>query len=129
MSRVAFGAGLSGDPGLGVGVVNAVRGGGGCCGCGGSLLRWWVQGLASVLFRSWWCDRFSFELFRLLNSNEGRHAARTVMELAGTVLAPLRERLGLNGCWRESMCQAAVRILRATADLAALPLPRLERSV
>jgi hypothetical protein len=88
-----------------------------------------VVEVGSVLFRSWWCDRFSFELSRLLNSSGGRQAARTLMELAGTVRVAPRGRLGLNGCWRESMCQAAVRTFRATADLASfLPL-RLQRSL
>src|SRR6266542_6384049 len=82
----------------------------------------------SVLFRSWSCGRGSFELSRLLNSDEGRHAARTLMELAGTVRVPPRERLGLNGSRRESMCQLAISTLRATADLAALLPPRLARS-
>src|SRR5215218_9822094 len=43
-------------------------------------------------------------------------------ELAGTGLPP-PERGGLKGYWRESRCQAAIRTLRATADLAAFVLP------
>src|SRR6266508_2908340 len=79
--------------------------------------------VVSVLFRSWWSDRVSFELSRLLNSDEGRHGARTLMELAGAVPAPPRGRLGLDGSRRERMCQLAISTLRATADLAAfLPL-------
>ena len=35
----------------------------------------------------------------------------------------------MNGCWRERMCQAAVKTLRATADLASFLAPRLLRSV
>src|SRR5438552_18036150 len=44
------------------------------------------------------------------------YAAKALVELAGTV--PPRGRLGLNGSPRARMCQAAIRILRATAALA-----------
>jgi hypothetical protein len=60
-----------------------------------------------------------WELSRLLNSIRGRQAAKAKRELAGTEVAPVRG-AGLNGSLRESMCQAAIRILRATAALAEL---------
>jgi hypothetical protein len=43
-------------------------------------------------------------------------------ELAGTGSVAL-EALGLNGSLSERTCQAAIRTLRATADLAGLALP------
>jgi hypothetical protein len=43
-------------------------------------------------------------------------------ELAGTVLVA-RGALGLNGCWRDKTCQAAISTLRATAALAGLAVP------
>ena len=60
-----------------------------------------------------------WELSRLLNSIRGRQAAKAKRELAGTEGAPVRG-AGLKGWLRESMCQAAIRILRATAALAEL---------
>src|SRR5438067_7840408 len=48
------------------------------------------------------------------------HAAKAFSEFAGTV--PPRGRLGVNGSPRARMCQAAIRILRATAALAG-PVP------
>jgi hypothetical protein len=59
----------------------------------------------------------SWELSRLLNSMRGRQAARKQRELAETG-APPRGRLGLKGSSRERTCQAAIRTLRATADMA-----------
>ena len=59
----------------------------------------------------------SWELSRLLNSMRGRQAARKQRELAETGAAP-RGRLGLKGSSRERTCQAAIRTLRATADMA-----------
>src|SRR4051812_16264286 len=47
----------------------------------------------------------------------GRQAARKQRELAEAG-AGRRGAAGLKGCWRESTCQAAIRILRATAALA-----------
>src|SRR4051794_6517610 len=44
-------------------------------------------------------------------------------ELAGTTGAAAQAAAGLNGCWRDHTCQTAIKTLRATADLAALPLP------
>src|SRR4051812_36198990 len=64
------------------------------------------------------CADCSWELPRRLNSMRGRQAARKQLELAETSVALVCERLGLNGCWRLRMCQQAIRILRATADLA-----------
>src|SRR5918911_1583598 len=52
----------------------------------------------------------------------GLQAARRMEELAGTG-SVARGALGLNGSPSERMCQAAMRILRATAALAGLPLP------
>jgi hypothetical protein len=69
----------------------------------------------------------SWELSRLLNSMRGRQAARKQRELAETGLGR-RGAAGLNGCWRDSTCQAAIRILRATADLAGFLPARLARS-
>jgi hypothetical protein len=48
----------------------------------------------------------------------GRQAARKQLELAETSVPLEGERAGLKGCWRLRMCQQAIRILRATADLA-----------
>jgi hypothetical protein len=62
-----------------------------------------------------------WELSRLLNSIRGRQAAKAKRELAGTVMSPVVGLgAGSKGSLRESMCQAAMRILRATAALAAL---------
>jgi hypothetical protein len=63
-----------------------------------------------------------WELSRLLNSIKGRQAAKAKRELAGTELPVVDLGAGLKGSLRESMCQAAIRILRATAALAALLL-------
>src|SRR5919201_6138714 len=60
-----------------------------------------------------------WELSRFLNSIRGRQAAKAKRELAGTEVAPVRG-AGLKGWLRESMCQAAIRILRATAAFAEL---------
>src|SRR2546425_2332312 len=61
-----------------------------------------------------------WELSRLLNSIRGRQAAKAKRELAGTGVPVVVLGAGLKGSLRESMCQAAIRILRATAALAAL---------
>jgi hypothetical protein len=61
-----------------------------------------------------------WELSRLLSSIRGRQAAKAKREFAGAVVSPVRLAAGLKGSLRESMCQAAIRILRATAALAAL---------
>jgi hypothetical protein len=61
-----------------------------------------------------------WELSRLLNSIRGRQAAKATRELAGTEAPPVDLGAGLKGWLRESMCQTAIRILRATAALAAL---------
>jgi hypothetical protein len=53
----------------------------------------------------------------------GRQAAKAKRELAGTGLPPVDLGAGLKRSLRESMCQAAIRILRATAALAELWLP------
>ena len=54
----------------------------------------------------------------------GPQAARRLDELAGTGLGARRGR-GLNDCSRLSTCQAAIRILRATAALAGFGFPCL----
>ena len=69
------------------------------------------------------CTPCRWELSRLLNSITGRQAAKAKRELAGTELPPVDLGAGLKGSLRESMCQAAIRILRATAALAELWLP------
>jgi hypothetical protein len=58
----------------------------------------------------------------------GRQAARKQRELAEAGLGR-RGVAGLKGCWRESTCHAAIRILRATADLAGFLPARLATSV
>src|SRR6266545_5913578 len=60
-----------------------------------------------------------WELSRLLSSIGGGQAAKAKRELAGTEVAPVRG-AGLNGSVRESMCQAAIRVVRATAAFAGL---------
>src|SRR3954454_24537478 len=76
-----------------------------------------VERVAHFSFGAW-CADCSWELPRLLNSMRGRQAARKQLDLAETSVALVCERLGLNDCWRLRMCQHAVKILRATADLA-----------
>jgi hypothetical protein len=61
-----------------------------------------------------------WELSRLLSSMRGRQAAKAKRELAGTESPAVDLGAGLKGSLRESMCQAAIRILRATAALAEL---------
>jgi hypothetical protein len=79
--------------------------------------------LDAHLFLGVWGTPCRWELSRLLNSIRGRQAAKAKRELAGTE-SPLVDRgAGLKGSLRESMCQAAIRILRATAALAELRLP------
>src|SRR3954467_3783940 len=89
------------------------------------------RGGAQFSFGARVSHRVRWELSRLLNSQAGRQAARGGAglgraarrggrgwrELAGTIGAA--EAAGLNGCWRDHTCQTAIRILRATADLAA----------
>jgi hypothetical protein len=60
-----------------------------------------------------------WELSRLLNSIKGRQAAKAKRELAGTEVPAVVLGAGLKGWLWESMCQAAIRIFRATAALAA----------
>src|SRR5919198_1367256 len=71
------------------------------------------------LFLGVGCTPCRWELSRLLNSIRGRQAAKATGELAGTEVPPVDLGAGLKGSLRESMCQAATRILRATAALAA----------
>src|SRR6266540_2081647 len=79
--------------------------------------------LDTHLFLGVWGTPCRWELSRLLNSIRGRQAAKAKRELAGTE-SPLVDRgAGLKGSLRESMCQTAIRILRATAALAELRLP------
>src|SRR5213596_4028511 len=66
------------------------------------------------------CTPCRWELSRLLNSIRGRQAAKAKRELAGTEVSAVERGAGLKGSLRESMCQAAIRILRATAALAEL---------
>ena len=61
-----------------------------------------------------------WELSRFLSSIKGRQAAKAKWELAGTEVPLVVRGAGLKGWLRESMCQAAIRILRATAALAEL---------
>jgi hypothetical protein len=69
-----------------------------------------------------------WELPRRLNSMQGRQAARKQRELAEAG-SGRRGAAGLKGCWRERTCQAAIRILRATAALAGFLPARSARSV
>ncbi len=69
--------------------------------------------------------RCRWELFRLLSSIRGRQAAKAKRELAGTEVSLVVRGAGLKGWLRESMCQAAIRILRATAAELWLPERRL----
>jgi hypothetical protein len=62
----------------------------------------------------WW------ELARLLDCMRGRQAAGKQLGLAEGSVPLAGERAGLKGCWRLRMCQPAIGILRATADLAGL---------
>ncbi len=103
---------------------------------GGRLSSWrgavvgapvWVERMAHFSFGAGGAD-CSWELSRLLNSMRGRQAARKQLELAETSVG-LWERAGLNGRWRLRMCQQAIRILRATADLAGFLPARLLMSV
>src|SRR5260370_22436704 len=61
-----------------------------------------------------------WELSRLLSSIRGRQAAKAKRELAETGVPSVERGAGLNGSLLESMCQAAIRILRATAAFAEL---------
>ena len=70
-------------------------------------------------FLAFECTPCRWELSRLLNSIKGRQAAKAKRELAGTEVRAVVLEAGLKGSLRESMCQAAIRILRATAALAA----------
>ena len=80
------------------------------CGAPGRLV-------AHLFLGAWVHTPCRWELSRLLNSIKGRQAAKATGELAET---EVDLGAGLNGSLRESMCQAAIRILRATAPLAAL---------
>jgi hypothetical protein len=74
------------------------------------------DGCVLISFLAFWrCRPCRWELSRLLDSIKGRQAATATRELAGTDLGAR-----LKGWLRESMCQAAIRILRATAALAEL---------
>ena len=79
--------------------------------------------LDAHLFLGLGCTPCRWELSRLLNSIRGRQAAKAKRELAGTEVPLVQRGAGLKGWLRESMCQAAIRILRATAALAELLLP------
>jgi hypothetical protein len=88
-------------------------------------LRWRASSdapgrLDAHLFLGLGCTPCRWELSRFLNSITGRHAAKAKRELAGTVVLLVQRGAGLKGWLRESMCQAAIRILRATAALAEL---------
>jgi hypothetical protein len=52
--------------------------------------------------------------------HKGRQAAKAKRELAGAEVPFVVRGAGLKGSLRESMCQVAIRILRATAALAEL---------
>jgi hypothetical protein len=86
---------------------------------------------AHFSFGAWVVAECSWELSRLLNSMRGRQATRKQRELAETVVewVVVRGRAGLNGCSRERTCQAAIRTLRATADLAGFLPARLVMSL
>jgi hypothetical protein len=73
-----------------------------------------------ISFLALGCTPCRWELFRLLSSIRGCQAAKAKRELAGTGLPSVERGAGLNGSLRESMCQAAIRILRATAAFAEL---------
>ncbi len=66
---------------------------------------------------AWGVAECSWELSGLLNCMRGGQAVRKQRELAEAELVA-RDAVGLNGCWRERTCQAAMSTLRATADLA-----------
>src|SRR5438876_10867706 len=70
-----------------------------------------------ICFLALWSRPCLCELSLLLNSIKGRQAAKATGEIAETDVV---RGAGLKGSLRESMCQAAIRILRATAALAAL---------
>jgi hypothetical protein len=72
------------------------------------------------LFLGVGCTPCRWELSRFLSSIKGRQAAKAKWELAGTGLSAVVLGAGLKGSLRERMCQAAIRILRATAALAEL---------
>ena len=73
------------------------------------------DGWTLISFLALGCTPCRWELSRLLSSIRGRQAAKAKRELAGTELPPVCLGAGLKGSLRESMCQAAIRILRATA--------------
>jgi hypothetical protein len=76
-------------------------------------------------FLSWRlvCTPCRWELSRFLISIRGRQAAKAKRELAETESPAVDLGAGLKGSLRESMCQAVIRIFRATAALAELWLP------
>src|SRR3954447_4974066 len=94
--------------------------------CSSLRLAVTIEG-CSVLFRRSKAQDVRSELSRLLNSQVGRQAARGWLELAGTIGAT-RGAAGLKGSLRARTCQAAIRTLRATAALAALPCPCRRRT-
>ena len=55
----------------------------------------------------------------MLNSMRGRLAAKAERELAGAAVPLVVRGAGLRGWLRESMCQAAIRVLGAAVALAA----------
>src|SRR6266550_5906193 len=63
------------------------------------------------------CTPCRWELSRLLSSIRGRQAAKAKRELAETGVPSVERGAGLKGSLRESMCQAAIRILRAFMTL------------
>src|SRR4051812_43665154 len=71
----------------------------------------------SFLFRRW-SRRLFVGAASASQFMRGRQAARKQLELAETSVPLVCERAGLNGCWRLRMCQHAIKVLRATADLA-----------
>ena len=79
------------------------------CRCRRAAPSWWMR-CAHFSFGALGADR-SWELPRPLNSMQDRQAVRKQQEFAEAGWC-------LKGSRRESMCQAAIRSLRATADFA-----------
>jgi hypothetical protein len=98
--------------------------------CGNVKGSRWPEGFSSRTSWQWLLSSLSalggargrLQLPRLLRSFVGLQAARRMEELAGAG-SVARGALGLNGCWSERTCQAAISTLRATAALAGLDLP------
>jgi hypothetical protein len=78
------------------------------------------DGWMLISFLAFVCTPCRWELSRLLNSIRGRQAGKAKRELAGTDVPAVDLGAGLKGSLRESMCQAAIRVLRATAALVEL---------